>query len=133
MEEFEQRRQSNNNAAFSSYEMIGGTIKQISTVGNNETSRKYSPGMNSLQHSKAVSRKVSPTVSLGHQNVTAISSFKGGSPILSGKATKRGHQFAQDLCSVSNSGRRAKFHKFSLSEERWKWNSFDVTNESRLF
>jgi hypothetical protein len=37
MEEFEQRRQSNNIAAFSSYEMIGGTIKQISTVGNNES------------------------------------------------------------------------------------------------
>uniref|UniRef100_A0A1I8AYJ8 Uncharacterized protein n=1 Tax=Meloidogyne hapla TaxID=6305 RepID=A0A1I8AYJ8_MELHA len=124
-EEFEQQQQQTSNAAAFS-EMIGGSVKQS---GNNGTSRKHSPGMNSLQHTKTASRKVSPTVSLGHQTVTAASSIKG-SPILSGRTTKRStvevlHRFAQDFCAVSSSGRRTKFHKFSLGEERWKWNSLD--------
>lgn len=87
--------------------------------------------MNSLQYSKTAGRKVSPTVSLGHQ--TAASSIKS-SPI--SKPTKKStveflHRFAQDLCTSSNAGRRAKLHKFSLGEERCKWNSLDGNNEPR--
>uniref|UniRef100_A0A915MVF1 Uncharacterized protein n=1 Tax=Meloidogyne javanica TaxID=6303 RepID=A0A915MVF1_MELJA len=122
-EEFEQQRQQNSIAAASSnFEVTGAS-------GNNIASRKHSPGMDSLQHTKTPCRKVSPTVSFGPQTITAASSIKG-SPILSSRTTKRStvdvlHRFAQDLCAVSSSGRRAKFHKFSLGEERWKWNSLD--------
>nr|CAD2175426.1 unnamed protein product [Meloidogyne enterolobii] len=122
-EEFEQQRQQNSIAAASSnFEVTGAS-------GNNIASRKHSPGMDSLQHTKTPCRKVSPTVSFGPQTITAASSIKG-SPILSSRTTKRStvdvlHRFAQDLCAVNSSGRRAKFHKFSLGEERWKWNSLD--------
>nr|CAD2183757.1 unnamed protein product [Meloidogyne enterolobii] len=109
-EEFEQQRQQNSNAAQSSnFEVTGAS-------GNNIASRKHSPGMDSLQHAKTPCRKVSPTVSFGPQTITAASSIKG-SPILSSRTTKRStvdvlHRFAQDLCAVNSSGRRAKFHNF---------------------